>query len=110
MLFCFMANYTAQSINALMDNTESRQPVVQKLAEAAGGKLVSMYSTAMEGPGVLIIFDMPDPNVAAALPGVAAASGAVKDIKFFRLLSQHEVVNVRKKAAELRKAYTPPSK
>lgn len=50
MLFCFMANYTPQTVNALMEHTESRQPVVQKLVETAGGKLLSMYSTAMEGP------------------------------------------------------------
>src|SRR5215471_18855424 len=104
MLFCFMANYTPQSINALMENPESRQPVVQKLVEAAGGKLVSMYSTAMEGPGAMVIVDMPDPSVAPAISGVVAASGAVKDVKFFRLLSQDEVVAVRKKAVELRKA------
>ena len=110
MLFCFMANYTPQTINALMEHTESRQPVVQKLVEAAGGKLLSMYSTVMEGPGVMAVIDVPDPSVAPAISGVVMASGAVKDIKFFRLLSQDEVVSVRKKAAELRKAYTPPSK
>ena len=45
-----------------------------------------------------------------AMFDVVAASGAVKDVKFFRLLSQDEVVAVRKKAVELRKAYQPPSK
>lgn len=110
MLFCMMANYTPQSINALMEHTESRQSAVQKLVEAAGGKLVSMYSTVMEGPGAMVIVDVPDPSVAPAISGVVMASGAVKDIKFFRLLSQEEVVAVRKKAVELRKAYTPPSK
>ena len=110
MLFCIMANYTSQSINALMEHTESRQPAVQKLVEAAGGKLVSMYGTAMEGPGALVIIDVPDPSVAPAIAGVVMASGALKDIKFFRLLSQDEIVTVRKKAVELRKAYTPPSK
>lgn len=58
----------------------------------------------------MAIIDVPDPTVAPAISGVVMASGAVKDIKFFRLLSQDEVVAVRKKAAELRKAYTPPSK
>jgi hypothetical protein len=38
------------------------------------------------------------------------AAGAIKDVKFFRLLAQDEVVTLRKKAAELRKVYTPPSK
>jgi len=110
MLFCIMANYTPQTINALMDHTESRLPAVQKLVEAAGGKLVSMYSTAMEGPGVMLIVDVADPTVAPAISGVAVAAGAIKDVKFFRLLAQDEVVTLRKKAAELRKSYTPPSK
>ena len=110
MLFCFMANYTSEAVNALMDHTESRLAAVQKLAEAAGGKVVSMYSTAAEGPGVMVIFDVPEPNAAVAVSGVAVAAGAVKDIKFFRLLSQEEVVDVRKKAAQFRKAYKPPTK
>jgi len=57
----------------------------------------------------MVIIDVPDPSVAPAITGVAVASGAVKDVKFFRLLSQDEVVAVRKKAAELRKIYAPPS-
>src|ERR1039458_2450673 len=31
-------------------------------AEAAGGKLISMYSTPADGPGVMVIFDVPDPR------------------------------------------------
>ena len=58
----------------------------------------------------MVIFDMPDPLAAPAISGIVAASGALKDIKFFRLLSQEEVVEVRKKAAKLRKSYKPPSK
>ena len=110
MLFCIMANYTPESVNALMEHTESRLPAVRNLVEAAGGKVVSMYSTAAEGPGVMVIIDVPDPNVAPAISGVAVASGAVKDVKFFRLISQDEVVAIRKKATEIRKAYKPPSK
>lgn len=110
MLFCFMANYTPEAVNALMDQTESRLPAVKSLVEAAGGKVVSMYSTAAEGPGVMVIIDIPEPNAAVAISGVAVAAGAAKDVKFFRLISQDEVVEIRKKAAQLRKAYKPPSK
>ncbi|MGD9883687.1 MAG: GYD domain-containing protein [Reyranella sp.] len=66
MPFCFMADYTPEAVNALMDHTESRLPAVKKLAEAAGGKVVSMYSTAAEGPGVMVILDVPEPNAAMA--------------------------------------------
>jgi hypothetical protein len=30
--------------------------------ETAGGKLISFYGTPAEGPGVLVIFDVPDPG------------------------------------------------
>jgi len=110
MLFCIMANYTSESVNALMSHPESRMAAVKSLVEAAGGKLVSMYSMVAEGPGAMVIMDIPDPGVAPAITGVVASSGAVKDIKFFRLLSQDEVVEVRKKAAQLRPSYKPPSK
>jgi len=111
MHFCFTAQYTPHALNAIMENpTASRYEATKKLVEAAGGKLISMYSTGADGPGVLIIFDVPEPNVAAAISGIAVASGAVQDVKLIRLLTQDEVTHVRKKAAELRGAYKPPGK
>ena len=62
MHFCLTAQYTAQSINGLMDNpTTNRYEAAKSLIETAGGKLISMYSTSANGPGVLVIFDVPDP-------------------------------------------------
>jgi len=111
MHFCFTAQYTPHALNAIMESpTTSRYEATKKLIEAAGGKLISMYSTGADGPGVLIIFDVPEPNVAAAISGIAVASGAVQDVKLIRLLTQDEVTHVRKKAAELRGAYKPPGK
>ena len=60
MHFCLTAQYTPQALNGIMENpTASRYEATKKLIEAAGGKLVSMYSTPAEGPGVLVIFDVP---------------------------------------------------
>ena len=62
MHFCFTAQYTPHSLNAIMDNpTTSRYEATKKLVEAAGGKLISMYSTGADGPGVLIISTCPTP-------------------------------------------------
>lgn len=62
MHFCFTAQYTPHALNAIMENpTENRYEASKKLIEAAGGKLISMYSTPADGPGVLIIFDVSDP-------------------------------------------------
>jgi uncharacterized protein with GYD domain len=78
MHFCATAQYTPQALNAIMENpTTNRYEAFKKLVEAAGGKLISMYSTGADGPGVLAIFDVPDPAAAAAISGVVTAGGAV---------------------------------
>ena len=111
MHFCFTAHYTPEALNAIMENPNaSRQEASKKLIEAAGGKLISMYSTGADGPGVLIIFEIPDANAsaAAAISGIGVASGAVHNVKLTRLLTQEEVTHVRQKAAKLRSSYKAP--
>ena len=109
MLFCLTAQYTPAALNSIMENpTASRADAIKKLLEAAGGTLVSLYSTAAEGPGVLVIFDVPDPAMAPAISGVAIAGGAVQNVKLMRLLSQEEVISVRQNAAKIRGAYKAP--
>ena len=109
MHFCFTAQYTPESLNAIMDNpTTNRYEATKNLIEAAGGKLISMYSTPAEGPSVLVIFDVPDPSAAPAIVGVVVAAGTLQNVELTRLLTQDEVVQVRQKAAKLRAAYTPP--
>ena len=111
MHFCFTAQYTREALNAIMeDPTTSRYEATKKLIEAGGGKLISMYSTPSDGPGVLIIFDMPDPSAAAAIAGIGIASGAIHNVKLTRLFTQEEIVHVRQTATKLRTAYKPPGK
>jgi uncharacterized protein with GYD domain len=111
MLFCLTAQYTPSALNAIMENpTVSRTEAISKLLEAAGGKLVAMYSTVSEGPGVMVIFDVPDPSSAPAISGVAVAGGAVQNVKLMRLLSQDEVIGVRQTAAKIRGSYKLPGK
>ena len=111
MHFCITAHYTPQALNSIMDDPNTdRHAAVKKLIEAAGGKLLSMYSTGTDGPGVLMIFDMPDPEMALSMTGVAMAGGALRDIKLTRLLTQDEVKSVRQKARQLRGAYKAPGK
>lgn len=111
MHFCLTAQYTPQALNNIMDNpTTNRYEAAKALIEAAGGKLVSMYSTAANGPGVLVIFDVPDPNAAPAVSGILVASGAAHNVTLTRLWMQDEIKQVRQKAAQLRGAYKPPGK
>src|ERR1700738_4722467 len=90
--------------------TVSRYEAAKNLIEAAGGKLISMYSTATDGTGVLVIFDVPDPNVAPAISGVVLSTGALHNAKLTRLWTPDEITQVRKKASELRGVYHPPGK
>ena len=78
MHFSLTGQYTPRALNNIMENpTTSRYEAAKKLIEAAGGKLILMYSTASDGPGVLVIFDVPDPGAAPAISGTVLASGGV---------------------------------
>jgi uncharacterized protein with GYD domain len=109
MHFCLTGQYTPKALNSIMENPKTnRYEAAKKLIEAAGGKLISMYSTAADGPGVLVIFDVPDPIAAPAISGTVVASGAIYNAKLSRLWTQDEITQVRQKASQIRGAYTPP--
>ena len=109
MHFCMTGQYTPKSLNSIMDDPKTnRYEAAKNLIEAAGGKLISMYSTPADGPGVLVIFDVPEPSAAPAITGVVVAAGTLQNVKLTRLLTQDEVMQVRQKASKLRASYTPP--
>ncbi|MEZ0032402.1 uncharacterized protein with GYD domain [Bradyrhizobium japonicum] len=101
MHFCLTGQYTPRALNAILENpTTNRQEAARKLIEAAGGKLVSMYSVAADGPGVLVIFDVPDPSAAPAISGLTVTTGALQNVKLTRLFTQDEIKQVRQKRGE----------
>lgn len=109
MLFCFTGQYTAQALNAMRENPNTdRQAAVVQLVEAAGGKLLSMYGTGVNGPGVMIVYDVPDPDMAVAITGVAVSSGAMHNPQMTRLFSMDEVSRIREKRVKLSGVYKPP--
>jgi len=111
MLFCLTADYTPQALNAMRENPNTnRRAAVEQVLAAAGGKLVSMYAKASNGPGVMLIFDVADPDMAPAITGVAVSAGTIQNVELTRLFSMEEVGNVRKKAGQLYSAYKPPGK
>ena len=111
MHFCLTGQYTTQALNSMMDNPKTnRYEAAKALIEAAGGKLISMYSVPADGPGVMVIFDVADPSAAPAITGVVVASGALHHVKLTRLLTQDEVMHVRQKASQLRGVYKAPGK
>ena len=108
MLFCITANYTPQALNAMRENpSTNRQQAIEQLLAAAGGKLVSMYGTIAEGPGVLAIIDV-EPAVVNSIVGVVTMAGAIHNVRLQRLFSQDELVGIRQKARELHGSYKAP--
>ena len=109
MHFCLSGEYTPRAINNIMENpTTNRLEAAKKLIEAGGGKLISMYSVAADGPGVMVIFDVPDPSFAPAISGVVVAAGAMQNVKLVRLFTQDEIKVGRQHASKLKGAYSPP--
>ena len=109
MLFCLTAEYTPQALNAMRENPNTnRREAVNQLLEAAGGKLVEMYGVSANGPGVLVIFDVPDPSMAPAISGVAVSSGSVQNVQLKRLFTMDEISGIRQKARQIRESYKPP--
>jgi uncharacterized protein with GYD domain len=111
MLFCITAQYTPQSVSGMLDDpTTNRLEAITQLLEAAGAKLVSLYSMVSDGPSGLVIFDVPDPATAPAIAGVIVAGGGVQNLKMTRLMTPEEVADVREKGRQIRSAYKPPGK
>ncbi len=108
MLFCISANYTPKAMQAMAKNPNTnRRDAVEKLVKAAGGKLVAMYGTMVDGPGVMVIADV-DPGVVPAITGVVASSDGVCNVRLQRLYSTDEMIGIRKKRVELQASYSPP--
>lgn len=111
MLFCITAQYTPQALNDMVaDPSTNRIEAVRQLLEAAGGEVISMYSTTADGPGAMAIFDVSDPAAAPAIAGTVVAGGGVQNMKLQRLMTAEEVAGVRDKARQIRGAYKAPGK
>ena len=92
MLFCFTGHYTQQALQAMAASPDTdRQAATAQLIEAAGGKLIAMYGTGSNGPGVMIIFDVQDPQMAIAMSGVSVSTGTIQNAQVTRLFTMDVV-------------------
>ncbi len=82
----------------------NRRDALEKLVTTAGGKLVAMYGTMVDGPGAMAILDV-DPGVGAAIAAVVASSDGVCNVRTQGLFSMDEVIGIRKKRIQLRSKY-----
>jgi uncharacterized protein with GYD domain len=100
--FMFVASYTAEGAKGLLkDGGSGRRAAVEKLVKSTGGKIESMYYTFGKDD-VIIIADLPDNSMAAAVSLQVGASGSVR-CRTVPLLSVEEIDVAAKKHLDYKK-------
>ncbi|HVC34556.1 MAG TPA: GYD domain-containing protein [Chloroflexota bacterium] len=105
--FVVFFSVTSDALARFIEKPEDRRAPVQRLAEAAGGKLESYYWMFGEYDGLSIV-ELPDSAAAAAVALTAASSGAFKHFETHELIAADDLVRILAKAKTLRPDYRPP--
>jgi uncharacterized protein with GYD domain len=99
--------FTQVFAKGLLAAPEDREPVVRKLIETAGGKLISFYFTTGETDFLLISeADETEAIIAALL--AAAAAGTISDVSTARAWTGAELKAMADRAGKVARAYQPP--
>ena len=101
--------FTRDFIKALTGAPEDREPVVRKLIESAGGKVLSYYVTTGETDFLLISEANEAEAVIAALMA-ASAAGTISHVSTARAWTGAEFKAIMERASKASKAYRPPGK
>jgi uncharacterized protein with GYD domain len=101
--------FTGNYAKGLLAAPEDREPVVRKLIEGAGGKLVNFYYTTGDADFLLITETDEAESIIATLL-VAAAAGTISDVTTSRAWTGREFRSVVDKASKAAKLYRPPGK
>ena len=100
-----MGKYTEKAyLGFLKDPTTDRKAAVEKLTNAAGGKMLSM--DIVRGPyDFIVVAEVPSFETFAAIKLAVESSGSVKDLI---VLEAMNLTNAAKKAGELAGNYKAP--
>jgi uncharacterized protein with GYD domain len=101
--------FTHDYAKGLVAAPEDREPVVRKLIEAVGGKLISFYFTTGESD-FLLITEAGEPEAIIAGLLATAAAGTISDVTTSRAWTGKEFKAVAEKASKAAKSYKPPGK
>jgi uncharacterized protein with GYD domain len=103
--YLFQASYTTEGLRGLdRDSASGRKADVQSAVKALGGKVEAFYYS-FGADDVVIILDLPDNVMAAAVALTTSRTGAVK-VRTTPLLTVEEV----DKALEVQIQYRAPGK
>src|SRR5438445_11058236 len=105
--YAVIGGYTAEAWSKMIDNPGDRVAAVQKVAQAAGGKLEQFY-WSFGDDDYLAIFDAPDDITAGAISVAVGSSGTLRNLRTIKLITQEEGKKVLEKAKAAKAAYAPP--
>ena len=100
---------TRDYAKGLVSAPEDREPIVRKLVEGAGGKLVNFFYTTGDADFLLIIETNEAESAIAAFLATAAA-GAISDVTTSRAWTGAEFKAVADKASKVASLYSLPGK
>ena len=96
-------------VKAIIGAPEDREPVVRKLIEGAGGKVISYYVTTGE-TDFLLISEAKEAEAVIASMLASSAAGMISDVCTVRAWTGEEFRGIADRAAKAAKAYRPPGK
>lgn len=105
--YLYQLSYTSESLAAMVREPQDRlETAARPVLESVGGRLLG-GGFSFGDHDVVIVFEAPDDEAAAAAVLAVGASGTVKSAKTTKLLSGEQWVSALGKAAEVAKAYKP---
>lgn len=106
-LYLYELSYTAESIAAQIKDPRDRlETAARPVLEKVGGKFLG-GGFAFGDCDVVILYEVPDDESAAAVALAVAAGGAVRSAKTTKLLTGAQWVASLKKAGTMSGAYKP---
>jgi uncharacterized protein with GYD domain len=106
-IFVTQGRYARDALKGMLAKPEDRFEAAAKLAQAAGGKLLSYYVTFGEYDW-LVVTEMPNEQQAAAFVLTAAAGGGVTDVRTMLAMTTAQAKQAFTAAGDMTADYRPP--
>jgi uncharacterized protein with GYD domain len=104
--YLFQVAYTSEAWQTLIKRPENRAETIRPVIQKMGGDISASWVCGGDFD-LVVIMRLPDEVAAQATAMAFKAGGALRDVKFTRLLSWQEGMDAMEKAAGL--GYRPPS-
>ncbi len=104
--YAFLGGYTTETWARFMQNPGDRIGPVRKALESVGGNLETLYWTFGEDD-FLGIADCPDDVTAVALSVAVTSSGALRNFRTIKLITQDDLLKALDKAKAAAAVFVP---